>query len=304
VSRRLALAVASLVLALVPASSAVSATSAATAAAFPVTITAANGKVTVPKRPVRIVSLSPTATESLFAIGAGRQVIAVDDQSDYPKTAPKTALSGFTPNVEAIAGYRPDLVIVSYDPKDLVAALTKLGVPVIFHKPVSTIPGAYQQIRQLGAVTGHGPQATSLVARMKAQIARIVAKRKTAGSGASVYHELDPSFFSATSKTFVGRVYALFGLKNIADAAPGGSDYPQLSPEYIVSSSPDLVVLADSVCCGQTADTVAGRPGWSGIKAVRNRSILRIDDSIASRWGPRLVNFVRAVGSALGRLES
>ena len=258
----------------------------------------------MPKRPVRIVSISPTATESLFAIGAGRQVIAVDDQSDYPKTAPKTALSGFTPNVEAIAGYRPDLVIVSYDPKDLVAALTKLGIPVIFHKPASTIPGAYQQIRQLGAVTGHGPQATSLVARMKSQIARIVAKRKTAGSAASVYHELDPSFFSATSKTFVGRVYALFGLKNIADAAPGGSDYPQLSPEYIVSSNPDLVVLADSVCCGQTADTVAGRPGWSGIKAVRNRSILRIDDSIASRWGPRLVNFVRAVGSALGRLES
>jgi iron complex transport system substrate-binding protein len=304
VSRRLALAVASLVVALVPASSAVSATSGKTATAFPVTITAANGKVTVPKRPVRIVSLSPTATESLYAIGAGRQVIAVDDQSDYPKGTPKTALSGFTPNVEAIAGYRPDLVIVAYDPKDLAAALTKLGIPVLFHKPASTIPGAYQQIRQLGAATGHGPQAASLVARMKAQIARIVAKRKRAGSGASVYHELDPSFFSATSQTFVGRVYALFGLRNIADAAPGGSDYPQLSPEYIVSSSPDLVVLADSVCCGQTADTVAGRPGWSGIKAVRNRSILRIDDSIASRWGPRLVNFVRAVGSALGRLES
>jgi iron complex transport system substrate-binding protein len=117
-----------------------------------------------------------------------------------------------------------------------------------------------------------------------------------------VYHELDPSFFSATSNTFVGRVYSLFGLKNVADAAPGGSDYPQLSPEFIVSSNPDLVVLADSVCCGQNADTVASRPGWSGIKAVRNRSILRIDDSIASRWGPRLVNFVRAVGTALGRL--
>ena len=137
---------------------------------------------------------------------------------------------------------------------------------------------------------------------MKAQIARIVAKRKPAADGATVYHELDPSFFSATSNTFVGRVYSLFGLTNVADAAPGGSDYPQLSPEFIVSSNPDLVVLADSVCCGQNADTVASRPGWSGIKAVRNRSILRIDDSIASRWGPRLVNFVRAVGTALGRV--
>jgi len=305
VSRRLALAVASLALALIPASSAISASSNATGATeFPVTITAANGKVTVPKKPTRIVSLSPTSTESLFAIGAGKQVIAVDDQSDYPKGAPKTSLSGFTPNVEAIAAFRPDLVVVSYDPKDLVAALTKLGIAVIFHKPASTIPGSYQQIRQLGAVTGHGSEATKLVGKMKTQIARVVAKRKPAAAGASVYHELDPSFFSATSKTFVGRVYALFGLKNIADEAPGGSDYPQLSPEFIVAANPDLVVLADSVCCGQTADTVASRPGWSGIKAVRNRSILRIDDSIASRWGPRLVNFVRAVGAALGRLGS
>ena len=126
--------------------------------------------------------------------------------------------------------------------------------------------------------------------------------RKPAAAGQTVYHELDPTFFSATSKTFMGRVYALFGLKNIADAAPGGP-YPQLSAECIVASSPDLIVLADSVCCGQTPATVGARPGWSGIAAVRTGSILRIDDSLASRWGPRLVSFVRAVGSALRRLE-
>jgi iron complex transport system substrate-binding protein len=303
-SRSLALAATLTVLAVSLASTALASGTAAKATAFPVTVTAANGQVTVAKRPTRIVSLSPTSTESLFAIGAGRQVIAVDDQSDYPKTAPRTRLSGFTPNVEAIAAYRPDLVVVASDPKDLVASLGKLGIPVVQHNAATTIRGAYQQIRQLGALTGRAPAAAALVARMKRQIARVVAKRKSAGSGASVYHELDPTFFSATSNTFVGRVYALFGLKNIADAAPGGSDYPQLSPEFIVASSPDLIVLADSVCCGQTADTVASRPGWSGINAVRNRSILRIDDSIASRWGPRLVNFVRAVGTALGRLGS
>jgi iron complex transport system substrate-binding protein len=301
---RLGLAATLTVLAVALASNGSAATTGPAAAPFPVTITAGNGQVTVPRRPTRIVSISPTSTESLFAIGASRQVLAVDDQSDYPKNAPKTALSGFTPNVEAIAAYRPDLVVVAYDTKDLVAALEKLGIPVIFHKPATSIRGAYQQIRQLGAVTGHGPQATALVSRMKSQIARIVAKRKPTAAGATVYHELDPSFFSASSNTFVGRVYSLFGLKNLADAAPGGSDYPQLSPEFIVSSNPDLVVLADSVCCGQNADTVASRPGWAGIKAVRNRAILRIDDSIASRWGPRLVNFVRAVGTALGRLET
>jgi iron complex transport system substrate-binding protein len=303
-SRRLALAAALVVVALVPVAGGTAAPDARTAAPFPVTVTVGNGKVTVSKRPARIVSLSPTATETLFAIGAGSQVVAVDDQSDYPKSAPKTGLSGYTPNVEAIAGYRPDLVVVASDPKDLVSALTRLGIPVLYHKPASTIPGAYQQIRQLGTVTGRGPQAARVVARMKARISAIVAKRKPSAQGLSVYHELDPSFFSATSSTFVGRVYALFGLKNVADAAPGGSDYPQLSPEYIVASNPELVVLADSICCGQTAATVASRPGWSGIKAVRSRSIVRVDDSVASRWGPRLVDFVRAVGTALRRLES
>ena len=303
-SRFLAPAATLTVLAVALASTTLAAGMAAAPKSFPVTVTAANGKVTVTKRPTRIVSLSPTSTESLFAIGAEPQVIAVDDRSDYPKAAPRTRLSGFTPNVEAIVAYRPDLVVVASDPKDLVASLEKLGIPVLQHNAATTIRGAYQQIRQLGAVTGRTAAATTLVARMKRQIGRVVAKRKSVGSGASVYHELDPTFFSANSNTFVGRVYGLFGLKNIADAAPGGSDYPQLSPEYIVASNPDLIVLADSVCCGQTADTVAARPGWSGIKAVRNHSILRIDDSIASRWGPRLVNFVRAVGSALGRLGS
>ena len=303
-SRFLALAATLSVLAVALASTTLASSTAAAPRSFPVTVTAANGKVTVTRRPTRIVSLSPTSTESLFAIGAGRQVIAVDDQSDYPKSAPRTRLSGFTPNVEAIAAYRPDLVVVASDPKDLVASLEKLGIPVVQHNAATTIRGAYQQIRQLGALAGRAPAAAALVARMKHEIARVVARRKRVGSGASVYHELDPTFFSATSNTFVGRVYSLFGLRNIADAAPGGSDYPQLSPEYIVASNPDLVVLADSVCCGQTADTVASRPGWSGIEAVRRRAILRVHDSIASRWGPRLVNFVRAVGTALGRLES
>ena len=123
--------------------------------AYPVTIATPDGKVTITKKPTRIVSLSPTATETFFAIGAGKQVIAVDDQSDYPKNAPKTTLSGFTPNVEAIAAYRPDLVIVSYDSKGLVSALQKLKIAVVHHDAAKSFAGAYQQIRQLGIVTDH-----------------------------------------------------------------------------------------------------------------------------------------------------
>lgn len=300
---RLALAALLSVLAATLASPAPAATTGPAAGPFPVTITAGNGKVTMPKRPSRIVSLSPTATETLFAIGAGPQVVAVDDQSDFPKAAPRTSLSGYTPNVEAIAALRPDLVVISFDPKGLSEALGRLGIPVVFHNAAANLPGAYQQIRQLGRVTGHETAANSLVARMKQRIATIVARTKTKAAGATVYHELDPTLYSLTSSTFVGRVYALFGLENIADAAKaGGSDYPQLSPEYVISADPDLIVLADTVCCGQKAQTVAARPGWSRVAAVRTGSVVRLDDSIASRWGPRLVNLVRAIGTALTRL--
>jgi iron complex transport system substrate-binding protein len=273
-------------------------------ASFPVTIVASNGKVTVAKKPRRIVSLSPTATESLFALGAGPQVVAVDDQSDYPKNAPKTTLSGFTPNVEAIAAYRPDLVVIAYDPKGLSGALGRLGITVIHHDGAKTFKGAYQQIRQLGLVTEHDAESTRLIGRMKSRIAGIVKAARKAGGRLSVYHELTPDLYSATSKTFVGRVYAALGLRNIADAADAsGTGYPQLSAEYVVSASPDVIVLADTVCCGQKPSTVAQRPGWDRISAVRTGSIVRVDDSIASRWGPRLLNFFRAMSSALARLR-
>jgi iron complex transport system substrate-binding protein len=119
----------------------------------------------------------------------------------------------------------------------------------------------------------------------------------------SVYHELTPDFYSASSKSFVGQVYTALGLKNIADEADSaGTGFPQLSAEYIVSSSPDLIVLADSICCGQKPSTVAARPGWDRISAVRTGSIVSVHDSVASRWGPRLVSFFRALSAALARL--
>jgi iron complex transport system substrate-binding protein len=272
-------------------------------AQFPVTITTPTGKVTVPKRPTRVVSLSPTATETLFAIGAGRQVVAVDDQSDHPKNAPRTTLSGFTPNVEAIASYRPDLVVTSYNPRGLVESLNRLRIPVIFHDAPKTFAGAYQQIRQLGLVTGRQAAATRVIRSMKTQIGRVVRAARGKAGRLSVYHELTPDYFSASSKSFVGQVYTVLGLRNIADEADSaGTGFPQLSAEYIVSSSPDLIVLADSICCGQKPSTVGARPGWDRISAVRTGSIVSIHDSIASRWGPRLVSFFRALSSALARL--
>jgi iron complex transport system substrate-binding protein len=249
--------------------------------------------------PKRIVSLSPTATETLFRIGAGKQVIAVDDQSDYPTSAPKTSLSGFTPNVEAIIDYHPDLVVISYSPKDFAGALAKAQVRVLDQEPANTFKDAYAQIVQLGRVTGHLEEASALVARMKARIAKLV--KGAPKKSMSVYDELSPDYYSATSASIIGQVLRLFRLKNIADAAPGAGSVGavQLSAEYIVSQSPDLIVLADTRCCGQSRSKVSQRPGWGTIAAVRKGAIAVIDDSIASRWGPRLVNFVNAVSSAL-----
>ena len=254
--------------------------------------------------PQRIISLSATATESLFAIGAGKQVIAVDDQSDYPANAPKSKLSGYTPNVEAIAGYKPDLVVIAFDPNGLSSTLRGLGIRVLVQDAAKTLNEAYTQIVQLGSVTGHVGAARTLVARMKQRIAQLVATGTRRARGLSVYHELEPDLYSATSKTFIGQIYSLFGLKNIADAADADSSgYPKLSAEYVVDQSPDIVVLAEIRCCGQGPRTVAARAGWKNVSAVKTGTIVRIDDSIASRWGPRIVNFVRAVAAALAHLK-
>jgi iron complex transport system substrate-binding protein len=269
---------------------------------FPVVLGTPMGKLTIRKQPKRIVSLSPTATETLFAIGAGRQVVAVDDQSNYPKRAPKTKLSGFTPNAEAIAGYRPDLVVVSGD-AGLTASLEKLGIQVLVQPAASTFAQAYSEVTQLGRATGQRKGAAATVRSMRSRITKAV-KAVPRGRALAVYHELSTDYYSATSKTFIGQVYRLFGLRNIADSAGGTSAYPQLSGEYIVASNPDLVFLADTKCCGQNMATVSARAGWNTIRAVRNRHVVRLDDDVASRWGPRVVSLVQIVGAYVKRARS
>jgi iron complex transport system substrate-binding protein len=271
---------------------------------FPVTVESAGAPVTIATRPERIVSLSPTATESLFAIHAGDQVVAVDDQSNYPAEAPRSKLSGYQPNVEAIAGYRPDLVVAAFDPSGLVKGLRKLGIPVLLQPAATNLDEAYAEIEALGLATGHEPGAKAVVKRMRARIAELVASA-SAGKSIAAYHELGPDYFSATSKTFIGSIYKLLGAENIADGAGGKApDYPQLSAEYILSANPDVIVLSDTKCCGQSPETVAGRPGWSKIAAVRNGHVIPVDDDIASRWGPRTVDFVEIVARAIAEAGS
>jgi iron complex transport system substrate-binding protein len=271
-------------------------------AGFPVTLDGPGGKVEISQRPERIVSLSPTATEMLFAIKADAQVVAADSFSNYPKDAPKTDLSGHEPNVEAVAGYNPDLVVYSNDPGDLGPALRKLGVPALLLPAGKRLDDTYTQLQLLGQATGHTTEAEALVASMRADIQQIVAASKLERP-LTYYHELDKNLFTATSQTFIGQLYAQLGLQNIADKADkDGSGYPQLSAEYVVKADPDLVFLADTKCCAQSATTVAARPGWRQVRAVRDEAVVELDDDVASRWGPRVVDFLRTVAARLDAL--
>jgi iron complex transport system substrate-binding protein len=272
---------------------------------FPVVISAPNGNVRIDRRPTRIVSLSPTATEILFAIGAGSQVVAVDENSSYPANAPRTKLSGMNPNIEALTTYNPDLVIYSSDSGGLGPGLQTTRVPGILQPAARHLNDTYAQIEQLGVATGHRGEAEGLKTRMRAEISKIVESRPRFKQRPTYYHELDETYFTATSQTFIGEIYALLDLRNIADeAGKGGGGYPQLSAEYIIKANPDLIFLADSKCCGQSAQTVAARPGWAQIRAVQSGATIPLDDDIASRWGPRTVDFLRQVADALKPLRN
>jgi iron complex transport system substrate-binding protein len=270
---------------------------------YPVTV----GGVTLPQRPERIVSLSPSATEMLFAIGAGSQVTAVDDQSDYPPGVPKTDLSGLKPNAEAIAAKNPDLVVLSDDVNKITDQLTKLKIPVFRTPAAQRLDDTYAQIGQLGTLTGHAAQAGTVTARMRDRIAAIVQGVPKRSTPLSYYYELDPTFYSVTSKTFIGSIFGLLGMTNVADAAdPDGSKggYPQLSQETLLKADPDMIFLADSKCCKQSPASVKARKGWSGMTAVKTGQIVALDDDVASRWGPRVVDLVRAVADAVAKVPA
>lgn len=247
----------------------------------------------------RIVSLSPTHTEILYAIGAGDQVVAVDSMSNFPADAAITDLSSYEPNVEAIAEFDPDLVVIGDDFTGLADQLAAIGVESWVSSAPVSLDEAYAQIVDLGTAVGRSEAASELADSMKADIEEIIAGAAQLPEGTSYFLELDDTLYSVTSNTFVGSIFDKFGLRNIADATEGDTDYPQLSAEFIVSQDPTLIFLADTKCCGASAETVAARPGWDVLSAVINGHVFGLDDDIASRWGPRLVDFVAAIADAL-----
>lgn len=250
-----------------------------------------------------IVSLSPTATEMLFAVDAGDLVVAVDEFSNFPPEAPISDLSGFTPNVEAIATFAPD-VVFSQSP---IEGLEAIGINNVVLPTATSFDDVYSQIEQIGAATGRVGEAAELVLQMQTDIGEIVAGLPEREAPLTYYHEISTTFFTATSQTFIGEVYSLLGLQNIADSVDADGQaggFPQLSEEFIIGADPDIIFLADTIFEGQTAETVAARPGWGRFTAVQNGTVIETNDDIASRWGPRIVEFLQVAADAVATVEA
>ncbi|MFM9142167.1 MAG: ABC transporter substrate-binding protein, partial [Actinomycetota bacterium] len=268
----------------------------------PLNIVSAGFATKLPAKPLRIISLSPSATEILFAIKAGPQVLAVDDNSNYPNDIPKSELSSFTPNVEAIAAMKPDLVILQVNANNALNvrdSLEILKIPVFVEPAARNLSDTYREIRLLGQAVDKNRAAKNLVRDMKKRIAKTISDSK-AKKRVTFFHELDNTLYTATSKTFIGRVYKDFGLINVADAAMGAdkSGYPQLSAEYLIRSNPQLIFLANAQY-GETKESVKSRPGWQAISAVKNGRIIELPADLPSRWGPRVADFYEFVARSL-----
>lgn len=269
------------------------------ACASSVTLEGDAGRVVLDDRPTRIVSLSATHTEILYAIEAGNLIVATDLTSNYPAQAEATTkVDAFNFNIEEIAATEPDLVITAFDFQGEVSGLEAVGIPVLLLMPASNLTDAYEQIQTLGDVTGRDSEAAELVSSMRSKIDDLVAS--TSGESLTMFHEVDNTLFSANSSTFLGEIYQLLGLSNIADSVPDefSSGYVQLSEEFLFSADPDLVFLGDA-SFGESIETVSNRPGWDTLTAVKTGAVFELDGDIASRWGPRTVDLVEDILAAI-----
>jgi iron complex transport system substrate-binding protein len=270
----------------------------AQATGFPVTVTRSDGReLTIAQAPQRIASLSPAATEVLYAVGAEPQIVATDLYSDYPAEAKNTTkLDAYQPNLEAIAGVEADLIIISDNQDHMVEALDRLGETVLFLEVPDTIDGVMEQVRLLARVSGHAEEGERLSQEMEARIEAVTGRLADVEGGPRVYHELDNTFFTAAPNSFVGDFYNLLKARNIAEGAP--TAYPQLSQEDILDRDPEVIILADADA-GESPQTVKARPGWGVISAVKNDRIYVIDPDIVSQPGPRVADALEQLARVL-----
>ncbi len=273
--------------------------------AAPLTLTDGLGRTVSLAAPAeRVVSLAPSNTEILFAIGAGSQVVGRDLFSDYPSEALAVQEIGGSMgeyNLEAIVALQPDLVLAGgINPPELVAALEELGLTVYFLPNPLTLEEMYLNLETVGALTGHEAEAAALIESLRARVAVVDEKIAAVAERPTVYYELDatdPSRpYTAGAGTFVDLLITRAGGVNVAGEIE--TPWVQIDIETLLVYDPDLILLGDAAW-GESAETVAARPGWNALSAVQAGAIYPFDDNLVSRPGPRLVDGLEALARLL-----
>lgn len=270
------------------------------AALFPLTITDSGGTAgTFKEAPKRIISYSPGATEVLFAVGAGGQVVGVDRFADYPpETSAKTKLEYSKPAPEPALALQPDLVIMATRQEGQVKQFRDLGMPVLLFKEPVDLGGVLDQIRTIGKVTGHPEDSERLAAELRKRIDAVQKRVTAVTQGPLVFYELSPDLYTAAPNTFIGSLLTLLKAGNVVQG--GTTQFPQLSAEAVISANPQVVLLADGGARGgQSLDTLKSRPGWANIAAVKNGSVFAVDGNIFNRPGPRVVDALEQLAGIL-----
>ena len=275
-------------------------------AGSPTTFTDGSGRTVLLRLPVqRIVSLAPSNTEVLFAVGAGAQLVGRDSYSDYPAEAKNVADigGGFSAlNMEVILSKKPDLVLASpLTPPEQIADLDKAGLTVYVLPNPKTFDELYANLQLVGKITGHENAAGSLVESLQARVRAVVSKVAILSARPTVYYELDatdPSApYTSGPDTFVDLLIRTAGGENFGGNLKG--DWVQISVEEVLAKQPDMIVLGDNTYGGVTPEQVKARPGWDALNAVKQGKIFTFDDNTVSRPGPRLVDGLEAMAKLL-----
>ncbi len=259
--------------------------------------------VALPAPAQRVVSIAPSNTEILFAIGAGGQVVGRDELSDYPEEAKSVESIGSAfqnLNTELIVSLKPDLVLAAeINTPEQVKQLEDAGLTVYYLNNPTTLEGLYENLGLVAQLTGHENDATNLVESLKARVAAVDEKIAPLSSRVNVFYQIDSTDpakpYTAGKDTFITLLIERAGGYNIASELEG---YPQLSLEKIVAADPAFIILGDSMW-GVTPEQVAARPGWENLSAVKNGNVFPFDDNLVSRPGPRLVDGLEALAKLL-----
>jgi cobalamin transport system substrate-binding protein len=276
----------------------------ATPTAASLTLTDGLDRTVTLNRPAqRIVSLAPSNTEILFAIGAGKQIVGRDQLSDFPEEAKAVTDIGSTfdaLNTELIVAQKPDLVLAAeINTPEQVKQLENLGLTVYYLKNPTTLEGMYDNLMLVAQMTGHTDEATKLVESLKARVDAVDKKIAPLSSRPSVFYELDATDpakpYTAGKGTFITQLIDRAGGYNIASDL---DDYPQISLEQVVAADPAFIILGDARY-GTTPESIAQRPGWENISAVKNGNVVPFNDDLVSRPGPRLVDALEELAKLL-----